>query len=73
MGFRTCEYGQWLVKVEDIFHIWNRNFKKILQKMIKIITRASKVSKRNMNKSLNIVKKFMKTLKIMLTGREKSI
>ena len=26
--------------------------------MIKIITKASKVSKRNMNKSLNIVKKF---------------
>ena len=36
--------------------------------MIKIITKDSKVSKRNMIKSLNIVKKF----RIMLTGREKS-
>ena len=34
--------------------------------MIKIITKASKVSKRNMIKSLNIVKKFMKMLRIML-------
>ena len=34
--------------------------------MIKIITKASKVSKRNMKKSLNIVKKFMKMLRIML-------
>ena len=37
--------------------------------MIKIITKASKVSKRNMNKSLNIVK----MLSIMLTDRENSI
>ena len=35
--------------------------------MIKIITKASKVSKKNMNKSLKIVKKFMKMLRIMLT------
>ena len=35
--------------------------------MIKIIMKASKLSKRNMNKSLNIVKKFMKMLTIMLT------
>ena len=41
--------------------------------MVKIITKASKVSKRNMNKSLNIVKKFMKMLSIKLTDREKSI
>ena len=41
--------------------------------MIKIITKDSKVSKRNMIKSLNIVKKFMRMLRIMLTGREKSI
>ena len=46
--------------------------------MIKIIIKASKVSKRNMKrKSLSIVKKFMKTLKIVflkiLTDREKSI
>ena len=41
--------------------------------MIKIITKASKVSKRNMNKGLNIVKKLMKMLSIMLTDREKSI
>ena len=41
--------------------------------MIKIIIKASKKSKRNMNKSLSIVKKFMKMLKIMLTDREKSI
>ena len=50
---------------------------KMLQKMIKIIIKASKVSKRNMNKSLSIVKKFMKMLKIVflkiLTDREKSI
>ena len=45
--------------------------------MIKIIIKASKVSKRNMNKSLRIVKKFIKMLKIVclkiLTDREKSI
>ena len=41
--------------------------------MIKIITKDSKVSKRNMIKSLNIVKKLMRMLGIMLTGREKSI
>ena len=41
--------------------------------MIKIIIKASKVSKRIMNKSLSIDKKFMKMLKIMLTDREKSI
>ena len=41
--------------------------------MIKDIIKASKVSKRNMNKGLNIVKKFMKMLSIMLTDREKSI
>ena len=41
--------------------------------MIKIIIKASKVSKRNMNKKLSIVKKFMKILKIVLTDREKSI
>ena len=49
----------------------------MLQKMIKIIIKASKVSKRNMNKSLSIVKKFLKLLKIVflkiLTDREKSI
>ena len=37
--------------------------------MIKIITKDSKVSKRNLIKSLNIVKKFMRMLRIMLTGR----
>ena len=41
--------------------------------MIKIITKDSNVSKRNMIKSLNIVKKIMRMLRIMLTGREKSI
>ena len=45
--------------------------------MIKIIIKASKVSKRNMNKSLSIVKKFMKMFKIVflkiLTDREQSI
>ena len=32
--------------------------------MIKIITKDSKVSKRNMIKSLNIVKKFMRMLEL---------
>ena len=41
--------------------------------MIKMNTKASKVSKRNMNTILNIVKKFIKMLRIMLTDREKSI
>ena len=41
--------------------------------MIKIITKDSKVSRRNIIKSLNIVKKFMRMLRNMLTGREKSI
>ena len=35
--------------------------------------KASKVSKINMNKSLGIVKKFVKMLKTVLTDREKSI
>ena len=35
--------------------------------MIKIITKDSRVSKRNIIKSLNIVKKFMKMLSIKLT------
>ena len=70
---RTCEYGQWLLKVGGIVQIWNRKLKKYCKKMIKIITKASKVSKRNMNKGLNIVKKFMKMLSIMLTDREKRI
>ena len=41
--------------------------------MIKIIRKDSKISKRNMMKGLNIVKKFAKMFKIMVTGREKSI
>ena len=45
--------------------------------MIKNIIKASKVSKRNMNKSLSNMKKFTKMLKIVflkiLTDREKSI
>ena len=45
--------------------------------MIKIIMEASKVSNRNMNKSLSIMKKVMKMLKIIflkiLTDREKII
>ena len=45
--------------------------------MIKTIIKAWKVSTRNMNQSLSIVKKFMKMLKIVflktLTDREKSI
>ena len=49
----------------------------MMQKMIKIIIKASKVSNRNMNKSLSIMKKFMKLLKNVflkiLTDREKSI
>ena len=40
--------------------------------MIKIIIKDSKISKRNMNKSLSNVKKFMKMLKIVFTDREKS-
>ena len=49
----------------------------MLQKLIKIIIKVSNVSKRNMNKSLSIVEKFMKMLKIVclkiFTDREKSI
>ena len=51
----------------------NMEIKKLLQKMIKIIIKDSKVSKRNIIKSLNIVKKFMRVFKIMLTGRDESI
>ena len=50
----------------DTFQIGSRIFKKMLQKMIKIIIKASNVSKINMNKSLSIMKKFMKMLKIVL-------
>ena len=49
----------------------------MLQKIIKIIIKASKVSNRNINKSLSSVKKFMKMLKIVflkiLTDQKKSI
>ena len=49
----------------------------MLQKKTKIIIKASKVSKRNMSKTLSIIKKFMKMLRIVflkiLTDREKSI
>ena len=45
--------------------------------MVKIIRKASKVSNRNMNKSLSSIKKFMRMLKIVflkiLIDREKSI
>ena len=42
--------------------------------MIKIIIKASKVSKRSMNESLSIVKKFFKIVCLkILTDREKSI
>ena len=41
--------------------------------MIKIIIKDSKVSKRNMMKSLNIMKKFARMFRIMVIGREKSI
>ena len=37
--------------------------------MIKIIIKDSKVSKRNMMKGLNIVKKFARMFRIMVTGR----
>ena len=44
--------------------------------MIKTIIKTSKVSNKNMNKSLSIMKKYMKMLKIVflkiLTDREKS-
>ena len=68
--FRTCEYGQWLLKVGGIVQIWNRKFKKYCKKDY---YQSFKGIKKNMNKSLNIVKKFMKMLRIMLTDREKSI
>ena len=49
----------------------------MLQKIIKMIIKASKISNRNMNKSLSSMKKFMKILKIVflkrLTDQEKSI
>ena len=49
----------------------------MLQKIIKMIIKASKVTNRNMNKSLNGMKKFIKRFKIVffkiLTDREKSI
>ena len=49
----------------------------MLQEIIKIIIKASKVSNRNMNKSLSSMKKLMKMFKIVLlkilTDREKSI
>ena len=74
---KFCESYLWIWSIA--FESWKyssnmeQKIKKILQKMIKIIIKASKVSKRNMIKSLNIVKKFMRMLRIMLTGREKSI
>ena len=49
----------------------------MLQKIIKMIIKASKVSNRNMNKSLNSMKKIIKRFKIVflkiLTDREKII
>ena len=49
----------------------------MLQKIIKMIIKASKVSNRNMKKRLSSMEKFMKMFKIVflkiLTDREKSI
>ena len=49
----------------------------MLQKIMKMIIKASKVSNRNMNKSLNSMKKFIKRFKIVflkiLIDREKRI
>ena len=49
----------------------------MLQKVINMIIKASKVSNRNMNKSLNSMKKFTERVKIVLskilTDREKII
>ena len=49
----------------------------MLQKIIKMIIKASKISNINMNKSLSSMEKFMKMLKTVflkiLTDREKSI
>ena len=64
---RTCGYSQELLKAGGIVQIWNRKLKKILQKMIKIITKDSKISKRNIMKSLNIVKNCLRFVRIMLT------
>ena len=48
----------------------------MLQKIIKMIMKASKVTNRNINKSLSSIKKFIKMFKIVflkiLTDREKS-
>ena len=49
----------------------------MLQKVIKMIIKASRVTNRNMNESLNSMKKFIERFKIVflkiLTDREKSI
>ena len=59
-------------------YISNREEKiKLLQKIFKMIIKASKLSNRNINKSLSSIKKFIKLFKIVflkiLTDREKSI
>ena len=65
-----------LGKLEIYFKKGEENFKNVA-KIIKMIIKASKVSNRNMNKSLNSMKKFTKRVKIVflkiLTDREKSI
>ena len=63
--------------VADIFQIGSRKFKKILQKIIKMIIRASKVSMKNINKSLKRMKNFMRRFMIIFlkvsTVKERSI
>ena len=67
---RTCGYNQGLLKVGGIVQIWNRTFKKYCKK---IITKDSKISKRNIIKVLSIVKNCMRVVRIILTDWEKSI
>ena len=64
-------------EVGDIFQIGNRKLEKRLQKILKKFIRASIVSIKKINKSLNRIEKFMKRFKIIhlraSTVRERNI
>ena len=64
---RTCGYNQGFLKVGEIVRIWCRKFKKMLQKMIKIIRKDSRISKIIIIKVASIVKNCLRFMKILVT------
>ena len=42
---RTCEYGQWLLRVGGIVQIWNRKFKKYCKKLLRLLQKLQRYQK----------------------------